>query len=57
MGGAEYYDIFLQACKENETFERYNDRGGCGLLSLPYTGKFLSSQIFCRFHVFAPSRK
>ncbi|XP_019852792.1 PREDICTED: uncharacterized protein LOC109582498 [Amphimedon queenslandica] len=27
MGGAEYYDIFLQTRKENETFKKYNDGG------------------------------
>ena len=32
MDMAEYYELFLETRKENETFKKYNAGGGCGLL-------------------------
>ena len=32
MSVAGYYGLFLETRKENETFKKYNDGGGCGLL-------------------------
>ena len=31
MDGADFYGLFLETCKENETFKKYNAGGGCGL--------------------------
>ena len=32
MDVAGYYNLFLETCKENETFKKYKAGGGCGLL-------------------------
>ena len=32
MDVAEFYNLFLETRKENETFKKYNDGGGSGLL-------------------------
>ena len=36
MGVAGYYGLFLETCRDIETFRKYNPGGGCGWLPWQY---------------------